>query len=258
MNKKWIFFPFIFLILFGCSALKVNLLSDKTSSLKEKDRVYVAVQKKLKMVAIGDSLTEGIGDKEGKNGYVGRVQELLEQNEYIKEVETVNFGVKGYKTTNLLNMLNKDDVKKELADADIIVLTIGANDLMKVMKSNIFSLTYEPFRKERENYQERLKDIFHVIRSYNKHANLYYIGLYNPFQLTLPDVPEIDVIVQEWNETSAELVAKDSKATYVSIVDIFTQDGERLLSDDEFHPNEKAYTYIAERVYEAIIRDRKI
>lgn len=261
LKKSLYLFCFVCILLIGCSSLPVNQIAEKELDLKEKDSIPVMIGiEKINLVGIGDSLTKGFGDQKEKDGYIGRVQQYLEENMDIKEVNMENFGVKGHKTTNLIKRLKEDaQLKEELLNADIIFMTVGANDLMAVVKENIFSLTYEPFRAEKELYQKRLLEIITLIRGINPDAHLYFIGLYNPFKSSFPDFPEIDIIIQEWNEVSKTILADDPNATYVPIFDLFSNpQKENVLYTDKFHPNEVGYMYIAKRVYQAIERDRKM
>jgi len=254
-------FLIVFFLLVSCSPLPVSKTSEKELNLKEKNNIPVMyVKETMKMVGLGDSLTAGFGDETKNNGYVGRVKDYLEESKYINEVIVENFGVKGYKTTNVIKKLKEDEeLRNKIEEADIIVMTIGANDLMAVVKDNIFSLTYEPFRQEKERYQDRILEILTLIRELNPQASLYFVGLYNPFKSAFPDFPEVDMIIEEWNNVSKKILARDEKATFVSIFDVFSNhENENLLYKDEFHPSDVGYTYIAERVYRAIEQDRKM
>lgn len=55
-------------------------------------------KKDLKIVSIGDSLTEGIGDETENGGYVGILNHTFEDNNLNITVE--NFGKKGTDQTN--------------------------------------------------------------------------------------------------------------------------------------------------------------
>lgn len=254
-----------FLLLTACvqkAAAPAENKAERKETPEESRKKAVAVVKhdpalfqlsgNIKIVAIGDSLTKGFGDKK-KEGYVGRVRALLEKRENISKVSVVNLAVVGDTTTNLLKTLHKEEVLTELKDADLIMMSIGANDLMKVVQENIFQLTLEPFRSEQQNYENRMRDILNIIRSTNKKALIAVIGLYNPFAEGLPDFPEIDTIISEWNEGTKNILAEDGGAIFVPVQDVFQkQGGPDLLYKDDFHPNETGYTMIAEKVFETL------
>lgn len=248
-----------FLFLSGC-----NPLSMKSSNVPVKpDNVQEHLMKKpiprnfvpsnLTVVAIGDSLTAGVGDTESNGGYVGDVSDLLQKEENISSVDVANFGVKGHKTTDLLKVLQKKKVLEKLREADIILMTIGGNDIMKVTRNHIMDLELEPYREEQPFFEKRMKKIFQTVRTANPDAVIVYTGLYNPFKLMLPELGEIDTIVEEWNRTSSSIVMKDGNAIFIPIEDIFSRKSvANLLYTDEFHPSETGYSLIADRVYSSL------
>lgn len=71
----------------------------------------------IKLVAMGDSLTEGVGDEEKNGGYVGIIPDKLEEQPNVPSVDTSNYGVSGNKITQLEKRLEtnkafQQDVKK--------------------------------------------------------------------------------------------------------------------------------------------------
>lgn len=238
----------------GCMAERTgNLGAEPDSETNKQEASEVNAPKTIKLVGIGDSLTKGIGDESGHGGYFGMVKDKIEEQDHIKEVSVKNFGVKGHKTSNLQGKLQEEAVIKSVEEADIILMTIGGNDIMNVVRSNIFSLDFEPFRTEQKNYEKRLKDVFTTIRHHNSNAYIVFIGLYNPFQYMLPELPEINTIINEWNVNTKQMINKDDKAIFVSVDQLFSNDhDERLFYKDEFHPNEKGYSLIAGEVFKAI------
>lgn len=245
-----------FLFLSGC-----NPLSMKSSNVPVKpDNAEEHVIKKpiprdfvpsnLNVVAIGDSLTAGVGDTENNGGYVGDVSDLLQKEENISSVDLANFGVKGHKTTDLLKVLQKKEVLEKLREANIILMTIGGNDIMKVTQNHIMNLDLKPYRDEQPFFEKRMNKIFQTVRTANSDAVIVYTGLYNPFKLMLPELGEIDTIIEEWNRTSSAIVIEDGNAIFIPIEDIFSRNSiENLLYTDEFHPSETGYSLIADRVY---------
>lgn len=254
MIHKILSISILWLMITGCMAEPSSQLELKPESLTKKQKPPEEfVPKTIKIVALGDSLTKGVGDESNQGGYVGMVKEMLEQQEDIKEVSLDNHGVRGHKTSSLLKKLDEEEVIASIKDADMILMTVGGNDMMNVVQKNIFTLDFEPFRKEQKNYESRLKDIFSTIRKHNSSAHIVYVGLYNPFKYMLPELTEIDTIINEWNLTSQQIIKNDEKAVFVSVDQIFsTKSDEKLLYKDEFHPNESGYSFIADLVYVTI------
>lgn len=85
----------------------------------------VALSQPLTILALGDSLTEGLGVDPDDN-YPAQLQTQLKQMGY-QNVEVVNSGLSGETSTGLVNRLDWVTQTKP----DITILTIGANDAMR-------------------------------------------------------------------------------------------------------------------------------
>lgn len=228
---------------------------DDANKLKETiSKVEKAAQSlfgpKLTVTAVGDSLTEGVGDETESGGYVGILEEQLSDVEGIRSVKINNLGKKGNRTDQLLERLQTKKVSSAIKDADIILITIGANDVMKVVQNHFLELEMEPFRKEQLAYEKRLEEIFETIRRDNPEAPIYLIGLFNPFFQWFSNIEELDQIIQSWNFSSQIIASHHDNIYYVPIDDIFRDTDVNLLYDDHFHPNEEGYGLIADRVLE--------
>ncbi|MCA1030374.1 SGNH/GDSL hydrolase family protein [Bacillus timonensis] len=249
------FLCFSLFIISSCSsqAEKVSLVPESKHVLREK--VHAPSQfflQELKIVGIGDSLTEGIGDTTKNGGYLFFLEDYLVNEKTIKTVDTKNFGVKGHKTTDLLKRLKNNEIKGSIAEADIVIITIGGNDMMKVTKENIFNLSFETFEDEQEDYGDRLNDILEEIRGLNTTCEIVLVGLYNPFYSFLDLLNELNLVVQTWNNKSIEVLSQYEGTTFVPVDDIFISSEEKLLYKDEFHPNTRGYELIAKRIFDTI------
>lgn len=205
----------------------------------------------INIVSLGDSLTQGVGDSSESGGYIPYLVSYLEQNKVIKEAEFENHGVRGNRTTDLLERLKTPQLMMDIQQADAIVITIGGNDIMKVVKDQFTNLTMQDFYLEATHYEERLEEIFSIIRQYNKDADIYFVGLYNPFGKWISAFKELDMIMDDWNNISQEIVAKDRNGYFIRIDDAFSNSDENLLyKEDYFHPNDRGYEIIASRIYD--------
>jgi len=204
------------------------------------------------IVAIGDSLTQGVGDETEQGGYVGILDELLNQEE--STISFTNLGRRGNRSDQLLERLEEEEeVEIELQNADLIFITIGANDLMKVVRENFMDLKLQDFVEERTNYAKRLQRIFNEVRMINPDAHIYLIGFYNPFEKYFPHIKELDMIVDEYNHTGITIANRIENSSFIPTSDLFQDNDIELLSDDEFHPNYQGYNLMATRVLEYIL-----
>ena len=205
----------------------------------------------IDVVSLGDSLTQGIGDSSDQGGYIPYLVSYLEQNKGIKKADFTNYGVRGNRTTDLLARLNEPALIEDLQSADAIIITIGGNDIMKVVKDQFTNLTLKDFYVEGNNYKERLKEIFSIIRQHNKQAEIYFVGLYNPFGKWMTSFQELDTIMDNWNRISKSIISDDPNAYFIQIADAFSNTDENLLyQEDYFHPNDRGYEIIASRIYD--------
>ncbi|WP_423808695.1 SGNH/GDSL hydrolase family protein [Pontibacillus yanchengensis] len=215
----------------------------------------IFIRENLDIVALGDSLTEGVGDSTNNGGYVGIVESTLQENKNNVEINIKNFGKRGNRTDQLLKRLEEEKISSSIEESDLILITIGANDIMKVVKKNATNLNYQAFVQEQNNYRNHLQDIFTTIRNKNEDASIYLIGLYNPFNQYFSNIPELEQIIYDWNRISKEVVSENEGVQFIPIKDLFENPTQPLYSEDNFHPNENGYKLMAKRVLESIKDD---
>ncbi|MFB1049703.1 SGNH/GDSL hydrolase family protein [Paraliobacillus sp. JSM ZJ581] len=219
-----------------------------SSSIKNavENTIGLFVRNNYNIVAIGDSLTQGVGDLTNNGGYVGVIEDNLSDKAHPITIE--NYGKRGNRSDQLLTRLEDEHIQSSIEKADMILLTIGANDIMKVVKSNVMNLQEEPFEQARKAYKTRLQAIFNTILELSPDANIYLIGFFNPFEGYFEDIEELESILTNWNQTGRELTLNDPQLHYIPTKDLFQLKNVDLLADDNFHPNTTGYTLIGERV----------
>ncbi len=201
-------------------------------------------KKGLTIVALGDSLTRGTGDETGK-GYVGDlIDEIKDKTK--RPVQLTNLGIIGQRSDQLRSQVQETEVGRQIQKADIVLVTIGGNDLFRGGQGLSDFKTDEIATIEKK-YLDNLKYIFDQIRKYNSNANVFFIGLYNPF-IELDQGKEMSKVVRQWNYDSAEVSAIYPKIVFVPTFDLFELRVNDYLYTDKFHPNSKGYRLIAERV----------
>ncbi|KKK37491.1 GDSL family lipase [Mesobacillus campisalis] len=196
------------------------------------------------VVALGDSLTRGTGDDSGK-GYIGYLVEEL-QMKTEEKITLQNFGVKGYRSGQLLNQIQQAEIQRQVKNADYILITIGGNDLFQGGQT-LLEMNSEKITQARKAYLDNLQKILKGLRSLNEGAVIFHIGLYNPF-IDLNDSALTTQIVRDWNHETSRLLDQDQKAIYVPTFDLFQLSVNDYLYSDKFHPNAEGYKLIAERV----------
>src|SRR5699024_8299776 len=139
----------------------------------------VFTQNDYHITALGDSLTQGVGDETNKDGYLTTLKRRLTDLDYRIRIE--NFGKRGNRTDQVLDRVEEENaIQRSIRRADIVLVTVGANDILQIVRDNIMDLDEEIFDLEIGHYEERLVELFELIHSYNEDAEIYLIGFYNP------------------------------------------------------------------------------
>ncbi|MCA0755115.1 GDSL family lipase [Paenibacillus sp. N4] len=197
----------------------------------------------FRIVALGDSLTRGMGDNEGK-GYVGYAADRLKEEGW--NLSVVNLGIKGLTSAELLKQLEQKEIRRQLGEADAVMMTIGANDLF-MGGETLSRFTEESIGKLEDGFLTRLNGILAAVRELNPEADVYVLGLYDPFA-ELEQGAETSRVVREWNHKTMEAAAGYPGTVFVPVYDLFQRKVGDYLFTDRFHPNEKGYKLMAERV----------
>lgn len=205
----------------------------------------------LRIAALGDSLTQGVGDESNQQGYVGVLDRKLQNHDIRAQID--NFGRRGSRTDHLLESLEEDNDKRRAVErSDIVLITIGGNDIMRIVRENVLNLNVDLFETERIAYTERLYDIFDLITAYNPDASIYLIGIFNPFYGYFEEVEALEDIVTTWTMESREVIESYPNGTFIPVHDLFLLEDINLLADDNFHPNETGYQLMGNRVYHTL------
>ena len=219
----------------------------RQAQLRQDETATVAPLKRdhIRVVALGDSLAYGAGDESHK-GITGRLKEDLTARGF-RDVETVNFGVNGAQTSDLVAKLKQDRVRCELEQADAIVLSIGANDLFRSRQAR--EETMRAPLAVADRILSRIEAIVADVRRMNPRARILILGGYNPVP-THPLAPMINQYLQLWDATLSGRFEHDPLISVVKMSDIVTR--QRLSRYDNFHPGGAAYEAAAERMAEML------
>jgi lysophospholipase L1-like esterase len=200
----------------------------------------------MRVVVIGDSLAAGTGDETGK-GIPGDLEDELKQRGITADVK--NYGVPGATTGDVENKLHDDAVRADLANADAIVLSVGANNVFQDPEARARAI------RDRDAYaQEILERVAGVVaqtHAMNPDAELMLLGGYNP----LPDHPlsgGISRYIKNWDKLLNKRFESDALVDVVKTSDIIDS-GAKLSAADHFHPGAAAYREIAKRIADMLV-----
>lgn len=213
------------------------------------DRTATSADGKLHIVGLGDSLTRGMGDSEGL-GYLGRFTDLLRE-EWKQEVSLANLAVSGAKAPNLIKQLDDSGVQYAISQADLIVLTIGGNDLNPGWEElEVIDLT--SYKADVESFSSNIHTILDVLRSYNPDAEIYWLSLFNPFE-AIQELEGSSENILLWNKTLEYIALEYEDVFIIPTFDLFQAKTDALLSKDRFHPNDAGYQWMAERLLQKVV-----
>jgi lysophospholipase L1-like esterase len=197
----------------------------------------------LRLVALGDSITYGIGDSAGR-GYAQRVVEGLRERGLT--VTLRNLAVPGAETEDLLERLNGGpELQREIGEAELILMSIGGNDLTHSLRRE--AETDDPTEKALARARTNLREILARVRALNPKAPIRLVGLYNPFEIAPGAAAEARGTLLAWNSAIEAVTHPLEGILAIPVVDLFADRPDRLASD-QFHPGPRGHAEIAERV----------
>jgi lysophospholipase L1-like esterase len=223
-----IFVPWLFTIAAASACPDVGRLSDYNCDGK-------AV-----VVAYGDSLVYGFGDKENENhgGYVLRAQQQL------PEATCINEGVMGLRTGAMLSRLRKafknpetSALAQNFLQADVIILDVGRNDFWLFESP---SVTLRNIKRARDL-------LVNSIRALGYPAPLVVTAV-----LMYPNRTDQGMWVKELDK----LLVKSGTPEFPADLR-FDKVSKKLLRKDNIHPNSKGYQAMANDLVAYLLTDYK-
>lgn len=197
----------------------------------------------LSYVALGDSLTVGVGASFLTPGFVGRYVRLTEKK-LDRRIFTDIFVKSGIETSGVLDIVRSESLHRKITRANIITISAGGNDLIQASKDFIESGDQAEIAQSVKECHSNMMKIMAMIHELKKDCGvpfiIYLLNLYNP----LSQVALADKWVRLFNR---HLSSFDNNKT-IRVVDIYTVfkgRQEELLSRDRIHPNNLGYQEIA-------------
>ncbi|HKR64034.1 MAG TPA: GDSL-type esterase/lipase family protein, partial [Thermoanaerobaculia bacterium] len=188
----------------------------------------------LAPVILGDSLARGTGDETGL-GIPGRLDAELRRRG-IRAQRTYNFAVNGARTKDLLDVLDRENVRAILRQSNMIIVSIGGNDLWG---GSDWRNAAPPNPDATMNeVLGRIEKAVEKIRDANPTARIFFVGLYNPF-VKSPIGARLTPLVHRWNARLLDHFGSDPNFTLVQTEDLFSHHDR--LSLDRFHPGGEGY-----------------
>lgn len=208
-------------------------------------------EKELFYLALGDSLTAGIGATETNylrlSAFVPQLTSFLREKQ---PVRVENHGIPGLTSGQLLRYLREGlGMDRKLAEADLITMTIGANDLLQLL-AHVWEekLNEAQLKTILQNYSRHMQEIFNHIRRENPTVPIYILDLYSPYGADHPLHQISTEVVSSFNAQLAQLADAEKHIYVVSVYPSFLNRERELthILDGDPHPNDQGYRVILE------------
>ncbi|HEY5556972.1 GDSL-type esterase/lipase family protein [Acetobacterium sp.] len=192
------------------------------------------------ILVLGDSIGFGVGDEPDMG--IGKRYAVLIDPE--KTIAVSNLSVSGAISSELAALVEDPENAPFISAADLIIISIGANDLNSLQYEDALSLD-AAFQETFNTYQENLEATLNRIRNLNPEAQIALIGLYNPYP---EQDPQKSQKLFEWNYKTQLIADADLKTAYIPIDDQVKYHLDTYLAADQFHPSSIGYQVIAEEL----------
>ncbi|WP_255259880.1 GDSL-type esterase/lipase family protein [Lentibacillus sp. CBA3610] len=212
-------------------------------------------------VALGDSLTAGFlndsvpPDYNIGKGYPDFIEQEIEAGSAY-QIELINGGIGGFTTEDVLSQMlsNDQNIMEHLANADMVTIGIGANDLLGAMDlEDLNPGVIDDVSAVLEQVEANLNIILEKIGDINPDAPVYVMGYYNALHYMDDDMQGIiEIVLDDMLNVSIENTANANDAFYVPTIDFFDGKYEDYLPNPDIHPNEQGYQAIADAFMEHI------
>lgn len=206
-------------------------------------------------VAIGDSLAAGqTPDRAIDSGYADLIAQELTRNQPVA-LFSKDLAFPGFTTADVLDSIQSDEAVELLGSANIVTVSAGANDLLRLVQPNPVdgSLSFGQIQADyalntaRENIGEILGELAESAPS----ADVYVMGYYFAYphardsqkQGTAKQLDQLNAILQQEAERAG--------ATFVGVSERFGEDAVELVPNaGDVHPNISGYQEMANAFFE--------
>lgn len=206
-------------------------------------------------VAIGDSLAAGqTPNRSIDSGYSDLIAQELTRNQPLA-FYSKDLAFPGFTTNDVLESIESDEAKELLGSANIITVSAGANDLLRLVQANATegALSFEEIQADyalnaaRENVGTILSELEELAPS----ADIYVMGYYFAYphardsqkQGTAGQLEQLNAILEQ--------EAEQAGAIFVDVADRFGEDAVDLVPNSvDVHPNLDGYQEMANAFFE--------
>ena len=211
------------------------------------------------LVVLGDSIAYGYGIESPKDIY-GNI--IAEDRDY----RLFNDAVSGDTTTDLLKIITENSVvKKNIQDAETVIISIGGNDFLHLGYESSITELLEIISKGRDSdvintlvttVEKNIHLIHESIRELNPKAKIVLQNVYNPFlghkdRITQVLNDLVQIFRQDFIDIYNNEASTDSNMIIADVEKVFREyyeetNSTELIQSDFIHPSVKGHALIAE------------
>lgn len=211
------------------------------------------IDKKVYYLALGDSIAAGVNASGTDNyGYSDYIKTYLENRDLL-ETYINEFAVSGYRSIDLkrdiednkkLTINDKNiTLKNALIKADIVTLSIGANDFFYYLNAG-YTDVYDHINESLND----VENLFKLVREYCK-EDIIVVGYYTPFE-SHEKIDTMDEIIKFANKKLEEL-CNEYDMHFVDVFELF-KENPYLPNPNDIHPSVEGYEAISKEIIKVI------
>ncbi|MBT2582166.1 GDSL-type esterase/lipase family protein [Planococcus sp. ISL-109] len=204
-------------------------------ALQRKKRSALQPQHIHRIIILGDSVAYGYGTK---GGIAKHLQESFPAS------EVLNFGINGLTSDGLVERLRSNYWQQELKKADLVLLNIGGNDLLKQYQNGGAKNLIRQFSALKKRYRQNLLEIYKQVKHENVHVLIIQNSLYNSMKKEAQYFGFTNLLFRLWNSAIG--------AKGVVVTNTRKMGKQPSIWLDSIHPNEAGYALMHELLLETL------
>ncbi|WP_422123266.1 SGNH/GDSL hydrolase family protein [Planococcus sp. X10-3] len=187
------------------------------------------------ILILGDSVAYGYGTKEGIAKYL---------RESFPESKVINLGINGLTSDGLAARLNSGNWDSHIMSADLVLMNIGGNDLLKSFRKLGTVGLIRKFKTVRGNYRRNLLEIYSKVRQVKPEILIVQNDLYNSMKKEHQYMGLTKLLYRRWNRAIGERGVIISKTNKMGKNPAIWLDG--------IHPNDEGYKLMHELLIDTL------
>ncbi len=199
----------------------------------------------LSYVVLGDSIARGAGLWNPEEAVYGKIVADTDGFEYR------NFGIDGFRSVDLVNLIQRENVANALKDADIISISIGGNDFLRgnlpaVILSTLIG-NRAPLNAIIDGFYENFCTVIDEIKALNPDAVILTQTLYNSGGYII-FYPVFEIALRQFNDCFYRYQRENPGS--IEIVDVYSAFRFKGINicGDTIHPNASGNKIIAREI----------